>query len=274
MRIIVTGANCGVGKATAAALAAAGHRVVIACRSIPKAERAAAEMAGDVEVRRLDLADLTSVRAFADSIDTVDVLVNNAGVFGLPLTRTADGFEAHMGINHLGHFALTCLLGDKITDRVIAVVSPTYAFGRLDLDDLNWHTRDYSTGGAYAQSKLAIMLFVHELARRGVRAYACDPGVAETGITRYSTGVVGWLRDHRLLPFLVQKSVLDAARASIDAVTTDLPSGTCFAPRFKVRGEPVVAKPRKKARDPVMGRRLWELSAELTGCTWHQHPIG
>ena len=96
MRIIVTGANSGVGKATAAALAAAGHSVVIACRTIPKGERAAAEMAGDVEVRHLDLADLTSVRTFADSADSVDVLVNNAGVSDLPLTRTRDGFEAHM----------------------------------------------------------------------------------------------------------------------------------------------------------------------------------
>ena len=144
MRVVVTGANSGVGQATAAALAAAGHRVTIACRTLAKAERAAAEMAGDVQVRHLDLADLASVRAFADSIDTVDVLVNNAGVFGVPLTRTVDGFEAHLGINHLGHFALTCLLGDKISDRVISVTSVMYAFGRLDLDDLNWRTRDYS----------------------------------------------------------------------------------------------------------------------------------
>src|SRR5687768_1096674 len=117
MRIIVTGGNSGVGKATAAALAAAGHSVVIACRNIPKAEQAAEKMVGDVEVRPLDLADLSSVRRFADTVDTVDVLVNNAGVLGLPPTRTADGFEAHIGTNHLGHFALTCLLGDEITDR-------------------------------------------------------------------------------------------------------------------------------------------------------------
>jgi NAD(P)-dependent dehydrogenase (short-subunit alcohol dehydrogenase family) len=116
MRIIVTGGNSGIGKATAAALAAAGHSVLIACRDIPKAELAAAEMAGDVDVAHLDLADLASVRRFAGSVETVDVLVNNAGVFGLPLTRTVDGFEAHMGTNYLGHFALTCLLGDKIAD--------------------------------------------------------------------------------------------------------------------------------------------------------------
>src|SRR5689334_599192 len=113
MRIIVTGGSSGVGKATAAALAGAGHDVLIACRTLPKAQQAAAEIGGNVEVRHLDLADLESVRRFAGSVDEVDVLINNAGVFGLPLTRTMDGFEAHMGTNHLGHFALTTLLGDR-----------------------------------------------------------------------------------------------------------------------------------------------------------------
>src|SRR6202044_1350235 len=97
VRIIVTGGNSGVGRATAHALAAAGHEVVIACRTVAKAHEAAASMPGDVEVRELDLADLTSIRKFADTVDYVDVLVKNAGVLGLPLTRTADAFEAHMG---------------------------------------------------------------------------------------------------------------------------------------------------------------------------------
>ena len=131
MKVIVTGGNSGVGAAAAGTLAAAGHSVVIACRTIPKAEQAAASMTGDVEIAHLDLADLTSVRKFADSVDGVDVLINNAGVMGLPLARTADGFEAHMGTNYLGHFALTCLLGDRIKDRVISVVSSAYALSRL-----------------------------------------------------------------------------------------------------------------------------------------------
>src|SRR6478752_6026455 len=190
MRVIITGGNSGVGKATATALAAQGHSVVIACRTIDKGRQAAAEMPGDVEVRALDLADLASVRTFADSVEAVDVLVNNAGVMGMPLTRTVDGFEAHMGTNHLGHFALTCLLGEKIKDRVVSVVSTNYAFGRLHLEDLNWNHRRYSSMVAYAESKLAIMLFINELARRGIRAYAANPGQAATDITRYSTGVV------------------------------------------------------------------------------------
>src|SRR4029077_7201074 len=154
-----TGGNSGIGKATAAALAVAGHSVVIACRTLPKAEQAAAEMAGDVEVCHLDLADLTSVRRFADSVESVDVLVNNAGVLGPPQPRTADGFEAHMGTNYLGHFALTCLLGNKITDRVIALGSANYSFGHIRLDDLNCHARKSSIWDAYADSKLANMHF-------------------------------------------------------------------------------------------------------------------
>ncbi|WP_102145492.1 SDR family NAD(P)-dependent oxidoreductase [Mycobacterium hubeiense] len=267
MRVIITGGNSGIGKATAAALAAAGHSLVIAARDVAKSERAADEIGGDVTAAHLDLADLAGVRAFAEAVESVDVLVNNAGVLGLPLTRTVDGFEAHMGINHLGHFALTCLLGDQITDRVVSVASGAHALGRLHLDDLNWHTRRYSWWAAYAQSKLATMLFVHELARRGMRAYAVDPGGADSDITRYSTGFLGWARDQQWLKNFPQ-NVATAARASVGAVTTDLPSGTYFAPRFKQFGQPRVTRPLKKARDPDMARRLWELSAELTGCDW------
>lgn len=266
MRIIVTGGNSGVGKATAAAAAASGHSVVIACRSIEKAQRAAADMVGDVEVAQLDLANLTSVRAFAESVETLDVLVNNAGVMGLPLTRTVDGFEAHMGTNHLGHFALTCLLGDKIKDRVISVASAMYHVARIHFEDLNWHTRKYSKTPAYSESKLANLLFVHELASRGIRAYASDPGMTDTGITR---GIAADIPMAERSPvWRLLHTPAQGARASLQAVMTDLPSGTYFAPRFNQWGKPRVTRLRKKARDPVASRRLWELSAELTGCDW------
>jgi NAD(P)-dependent dehydrogenase (short-subunit alcohol dehydrogenase family) len=268
MRIIVTGGNSGIGKETAAALAAAGHSVLITGRDMQKAERAAAEMAGDVEIAHLDLGVLASVRKFAESVESVDVLVNNAGVLGLPLTRTADGFEAHMGTNYLGHFALTCLLGDRIKDRVVSVTSMNFRFSRLYLDDLNWNNRDYSKWAAYGQSKLAIMLFTSELARRGVRAIAADPGGADSDITRYSSGYLGWTRRNRWLMRNFPQTAKSAARSSVLAATTDLPSGTYLAPRFLQFGKPRVAKPGKKARDAQMARRLWELSAELTGCDW------
>jgi NAD(P)-dependent dehydrogenase (short-subunit alcohol dehydrogenase family) len=266
MRIIVTGGNSGVGKATAAVAAESGHSVVIACRNIEKAAQAAADMPGDVEVARLDLADLASVRAFAESVETVDVLVNNAGVMGLPLTRTADGFEAHMGTNHLGHFALTCLLGDKIKDRVISVTSAMYHVAGIHFDDLNWHTRRYSKTAAYSESKLANLLFVHELASRGIRAYASDPGMTDTGITR-DIAAGRPMAEHSPVWRLLHTPA-QGARATLQALTTQLPSGTYFAPRFNQWGKPRVTGLRKKARDPVASRRLWELSAELTGCDW------
>jgi NAD(P)-dependent dehydrogenase (short-subunit alcohol dehydrogenase family) len=223
-------------------------------------------MEGDVEVAALDLADLTSVRTFADSVKMVDVLVNNAGVMGLPLTRTADGFEAHMGVNHLGHFALTCLLGDKIKDRVVAVSSAMYLFAQIHIDDLNWHTRRYSSMSAYAESKLANLLFVHELTARGIRAYASDPGMTDTGITRAAAD--GLPIGERNPVWHILQSRDQGARASIEAASTDLPSGTYLAPRFNQWGRPKVTKLRPKGRDPIMGRRLWEASAELTGCDW------
>jgi NAD(P)-dependent dehydrogenase (short-subunit alcohol dehydrogenase family) len=267
VEVIVTGGNSGVGEATAAVLAAAGHSVMIACRTIPKAEQAAAAMAGNVTVAHLDLADLASVRKFADSVDRVDVLINNAGVLGLPLTRTADGFEAHMGTNYLGHFALTCQLADRIKDRVISVVSSSYAFSRLHLDDLNWRDRTYSKWAAYGESKLAVMLFNRELVRRGVRAYMSDPGATDTDITRDATGVLPWIRDHTFRRFPAH-SAATGARASLQAFDIELPNGSYLAPRFNQWGKPTVTRPRKNARDAAMARQLWELSVELTGCDW------
>src|ERR1700756_2223689 len=179
---IVTGATSGLGKATADALAHAGAHVVLAVRNTDKGEVAAQQMTGDVEVRRLDLQDLSSVRQFADGVDTVDVLINNAGIMATPYALTADGFESQIGTNHLGHFALTNLLLPKLTDRVVTVSSVMHRIGRVSLDDLNWKTRRYSAWPAYGQSKLANLLFTGELQRRleasgsPLRALAAHPG--------------------------------------------------------------------------------------------------
>ncbi len=268
MRIIVTGGNSGVGRATASAMATAGHDVVIACRTVAKGHEAAAAMPGNVEVRELDLADLASVRKFADTVDSVDVLVNNAGVLGLPLTRTADGFEAHIGTNHLGHFALTCLLGDRIRDRVVAVASTNYTTAQIHFDDLNWERRRYSPWAAYGESKLANLLFVRELVARGMTAYASDPGMTNTDITRDGSGVLQWAG--RVLSPHIAQSPSDGARSTIQAITTTLPNGTYLSPRGLMHqwGKPKPTKLKDKAVDAESARRLWELSAELTGCEW------
>lgn len=265
MKVIVTGGNSGVGQATATALAAAGHQVVIACRTLAKGEEVAATMRGDVKVQYLDLANLTSVRTFANAVDTVDVLVNNAGVLGLPLTRTADGFEVHMGTNHLGHFALTCLLADRITDRVVSVTSSGYQWARMHLDDLNWERRRYSPWMAYGESKLANLLFIHELARRGITAYAADPGAVNSNIARDAGRNLQ--RAEKYIGPLIQTPA-DGARSTLAAITTKLPSGAYIAPRGLLHqwGKPKPAKLSAKARDTETARKLWELSAELTGC--------
>src|SRR4051794_16087992 len=181
--VVITGANSGIGLVAARALGGAGARVVLAVRDPSRGEAAAATVPGAPEVRRLDLADLTSVRAFADAWEgEVDVLVNNAGVMALPERRTADGFELQLGTNHLGHFALTNLLLEHVTGRVVTIASGAHRMGRIELDDLNWERRGYDRWRAYGQAKLANLLFTLELQRRltearsPVLAVAAHPG--------------------------------------------------------------------------------------------------
>src|SRR6201999_663868 len=155
---IVTGANGGLGEVTARELARVGAHVILAVRNTDKGKTAAQQMTGDVEVRRLDLQDLSSVRDFADGVDRVDVLINNAGIMATKHARTADDFESQIGTNHLGHFALTNLLLPKLTDRVVTLSSLMHHFGYVSLKDLNFQSRPYSAWLAYSQSKLANLL--------------------------------------------------------------------------------------------------------------------
>src|SRR3954453_8225092 len=194
---VITGANSGIGLVAARELGRAGARVVLAVRDEERGRAAAASIPGDSEVRRLDLADLSSVRAFAYGFEgELDVLVNNAGVMAVPEARTADGFEMQIGTNHLGHFALTNLLLPRMRDRVVTVASGAHRMGKIDLADLNWRTRKYDGWGAYGQSKLANLLFTAELQRRlaaagsDVRAVAAHPGYAATNLQSRSENVI------------------------------------------------------------------------------------
>src|SRR6201985_416841 len=164
--VIITGANSGLGAITARELARTGATIIMAVRNTNKGAAAAREITGDVEVRALDLQDLSSVRQFADGVDKADVLINNAGIMATPYALTADGFESQIGTNHLGHFALTNLLLPKLTDRVVTVSSIAHWPGRINFDDLNWQTRRYRPWLAYSQSKLANLLFTSELQSR------------------------------------------------------------------------------------------------------------
>ena len=191
--VIVTGAGSGIGRTAAAALANAGARVVLAVRDQGRGEAAAATMPGATKVRLLDLASVDSVRLFAAAWQgEIDLLINNAGVMVPPLTRTADGFELQFGTNHLGHFALTNLLLPNVTGRVVTVSSSAQQMGAIDFDDLNWERKRYRPWRAYAQSKLANLLFSTELQRRlaqagsPVKATAAHPGYAATNLQSHA----------------------------------------------------------------------------------------
>jgi NAD(P)-dependent dehydrogenase (short-subunit alcohol dehydrogenase family) len=279
--IVITGATSGIGRATATALAAAGARIVLAVRDTDKGRAVAATLprpsggAGEHRVRALDLADLSSVRRFAaeteESGEAVDVLVNNAGVSSSRLARTTDGFEAQLGTNHLGHFALTVLLLPHISTRVVTVSSQAERMGRLDLSDPNWQRRPYNAARAYADSKLANLVFTAELDRRlragssPVRALAAHPGLVTTAIYddphRTRRGV--W---DRLLPVLGQDAEHGALPVLL-AVTGDLPGGTFTGPRHlaHMRGGAQVIGRSARAKDPVLAGALWQASEQLTG---------
>jgi NAD(P)-dependent dehydrogenase (short-subunit alcohol dehydrogenase family) len=271
--VIVTGANSGIGLPTARALAEAGAHVVLAVRDTAKGEAALESIPGVCEVRRLDLADLASVREFADAWQgDIDVLVNNAGVMATPARRTADGFELQIGTNHLGHFALTNLLLPHVTDRVVTVSSGAHRGGSISLDDLNWRHRPYRRWSAYQQSKLANLLFTLELERRlsvagsSIRALAAHPGYAATNLQFRSESRVG----DRLMAIgnrLFAQTDEAGARPILFAASQDLPGASYVGPDGlgERRGYPTLVGRTAAASDVEMAKRLWVLSEELTG---------
>jgi NAD(P)-dependent dehydrogenase (short-subunit alcohol dehydrogenase family) len=279
--VIVTGANSGIGLPTAQAFAEAGARVVLAVRDMAKGEVAAGSIPGACEVRKLDLADLTSVRAFANGLrGGIDVLINNAGVMRTPERRTVDGFELQIGTNHLGHFALTNLLLPQITDRVVTVASGAHRGGSISLDDLNWERRSYNRWAAYQQSKLANLLFTLELQRRltvagsRVRALAAHPGYAATNLQfRSERGL-----EDRLMAIgnrLFAQSDEAGARPTLFAATQDLPGASYVGPDGLGghRGYPTLVGRTAAASDVETAKRLWTLSEELTGVKFPLAPV-
>jgi len=267
---IVTGANSGLGLVTARQLARVGARVILACRDVDKGAAAAAGMTGDVQVRRLDLQNLASVRDFADSISLVDVLINNAGIMAVPYAITSDGFESQIGTNHLGHFALTNLLLPKLTDRVVTVSSIMHRTGRISIKDLNWKARPYSAWLAYGQSKLANLLFTSELQRRltaagsGLKAHAAHPGYSATNLQGHSGNPIG-TKFALLGNKLAGTSPEFGAAPTLYAASADLPPDSFIGPKFGARGPVSAAGRSPLARDDKTARALWQLSEQLTG---------
>jgi NAD(P)-dependent dehydrogenase (short-subunit alcohol dehydrogenase family) len=284
---IVTGANSGIGLVAARELVRAGAHVVMAVRDTERGEEAATKVGANgsaAEVMRLDLADLASVRAFADGFaarhDGPDLLVNNAGVMALPHRRTADGFEMQFGTNHLGHFALTGLLLPGLLGqtepRVVTISSNAHKGGRIKFDDLHGERR-YMKWVAYSQSKLANVLFAFELARRArdagtsLRSVAAHPGYAATNLQAAGPRMAGSKVNERFMAALNRIVAQDdehGALPTLYAATVErLPSGSYVGPNgpFEFRGHPRLTSASGRARDEQLARRLWEVSEELTG---------
>jgi NAD(P)-dependent dehydrogenase (short-subunit alcohol dehydrogenase family) len=266
--VIVTGANSGLGEVTARELARVGAKVILAVRNTAKGDAAAAGMSGDVEVRKLDLQDLASVRAFADGVDGVDVLVNNAGIMAVPYAQTADGFESQIGTNHLGHFALTNLLLPKVTERVVTVSSFMHLLGTISLKDLNWKSRRYLAWPAYGQSKLANLLFTSELQHRldlsgsKVKSIAAHPGYSATNLQGQTGNKIGtkfWKAAN-----LLATNADVGARQTLYAVSEDVPGNSFIGPRFGLRGATGQSPRSPLASSTSTATALWELSEQLT----------
>ncbi|MFG2985918.1 oxidoreductase [Streptomyces sp. NPDC048258] len=275
--IVVTGASSGLGAITARELARAGARVVLAVRDTTRGEAVAVGCGANAEVRRLDLADLASVRAFAEEWDgPLDTLINNAGVMAIPERRTADGFEMQLGTNHLGPFALTNLLLPRITGRVVSVASNAHRRKGVDIDfdDIN-SRKDYRPWRAYQQSKLADLLFIRELQRRltavgsPVTAHAAHPGYAATNLQSSSASPVQRTIMKLTNRFVAQSDAMGALPI-LYAATQPLPGGSYTGPqgRGELRGHPGPAVLSPEAQDDGRARRLWRMSEELTGVTF------
>jgi NAD(P)-dependent dehydrogenase (short-subunit alcohol dehydrogenase family) len=271
--VIVTGANSGIGRAAASALAGAGAHAVLAVRNADKGRAAAAAMPGSTEVRQLDLADLASIHRFAQAWDgEIAILINNAGVMIPPLTRTADGFELQFGTNHLGHFALTNLLLEHISGRVVTVSSALHKSGKIDFDDLNWERKRYNPSRAYAQSKLANLLFTSELQRllvgagSRVLATAAHPGYAATNLQGQSAN-----RLLNLLAAIGNRTIAQdenaGAMPTLYAAVAEIPGNSFAGPGgfMEMRGQPKLVERSDAAKDTAVARHLWEVSEQLTG---------
>ncbi len=293
---VVTGANSGLGWWTTAGLAAKGAQVVMACRNQAKAEAAAEQIraklpGADLEFMPLDLANLDSVAAFAEAFkkehDRLDILCNNAGVMFAPRGVTADGFEVHIGSNHLGHFALTGRLIELVMatpgSRVVTVASEYSHLGHIRLDDINM-TRAFARSDAYANSKLANLMTSGELGRRlekagsGTVSAAAHPGYSATNLqaagvdtgtpdalARFGKAMMVW--GNRYVAQTADRGALPSLMA---ATMPGVKNGDYFGPTalFGLRGDPGPAAKPGRAKDREVARKLWALSEQMTGVSY------
>jgi NAD(P)-dependent dehydrogenase (short-subunit alcohol dehydrogenase family) len=291
--VVITGANSGIGFEATKAFARKGAHVVMACRSVDRGASARDEIRTAVDgaslsVMELDLADLGSIRSFVDTFErehsALHVLCNNAGVMAIPRRETADGFELQLGVNHLGHFALTGLLLDRLKGtagetRVVTQSSGVHERGDVDFDDLQSDAA-YDKWDAYAQSKLANLLFAYELDRRlratnaSVTSVACHPGYAATNLQRRGPEMQGstlrlWAM--RVANILVAQSAAQGALPMLYAATApSVNGGDYIGPGgfMNMRGAPETQRSSDISYDADRARRLWDVSEDLTGVSF------
>lgn len=285
---VITGSNTGIGYAAAAVLAAKGAHVVLAVRNLDKGEKAvrqlkAAAPDGEVSLQQLDLASLDSVRSAADALRAdypqIDLLINNGGVMYTPKQLTKDGFELQFGTNHLGHFALTGLLLDHLLpvagSRVVTVSSNAHRIrAKINFDDLQWERR-YDRVAAYGQSKLANLMFTHELQRRLAAkseptiAVTAHPGLSNTELTRNLPGLIRPPAEFvwRLMAQSPAMGALPTLRAATDPTAQ---GGQYYGPSGpgQARGRPKLVESSAQSHDQNTQRRLWTVSEELTDVTY------
>lgn len=287
--IIVTGANSGVGFEASKAFARKGATVILACRSMDKAQLALKQLQTEIpnasaEVIQLDLSSLASVRQFAEAFQAkyqqLDVLVNNAGIMMVPYGKTEDGFERQLGTNHMGHFALTGLLIDLLRNapqsRVVSLSSGAHTTGKMDFGNLMFEDgKDYTPMASYARSKLANLLFTYELQRRLAAAgtdciaVAAHPGMSKTNLASHSGD--GGLVFKVLIPILMRVMGQEAANGALPtiraAVGRDVSGGDYYGPGgfMELRGNPVMVKSSADAHSEADAKQLWQVSEALTG---------
>jgi NAD(P)-dependent dehydrogenase (short-subunit alcohol dehydrogenase family) len=278
---VVTGANSGLGLETARVLGNRGATVIMTVRDMAKGEAAletlrAEQSEGRFELRELDLADLDSVRAFAAGVEHVDVLVNNAGVMMPPHTHTKQGYEVQFGVNHLAHFALTILLFNTLLQsedpRVVTVSSGLHHRGRIHFEDLHGN-HSYSPTKYYSQSKLANVVFALELHRRlrtsgfGLRSVLAHPGYTATNLQSSGPRGVAKMLMKLSNKLMAQDVEMGALPQIYAAAGADVESGQFWGPdgRNESKGYPTLVQPLDEARDREVGKRLWDISEELTG---------
>lgn len=290
LKAIVTGANSGIGLEATRELLRHGAEVILACRTPSKAEAALSGLKQELpncsaEIRALDLASLASVERFAGEVEgPLDLLINNAGVMAIPRRETEDGFEMQIGTNHLGHFALTGRLMPRILEaaragkrpRVVTVSSQAHRIGILRLDDLQ-RQRSYDKWAAYGQSKLANLLFMHELGRRfeqnsvSALSVACHPGYASTNLQAVGPEMEGATFFKRLTDvgnaLFAQSAAAGALPTLYAACGDDIQNRDYVGPRGpgEFWGKPSKTRGNAESRDPESMRGLWELSERLTG---------